>query len=306
MKRIVFPATARPHLARQKLLLEELRKEFEVDVWEPTVLNQGGLSTFSILCSVEFNNFLAGNHYDAVLIRADRFELLQLAALCSYRGIPIIHIEGGCESGQNVIDSKVRHSITQLADVHLVTDEEAKRKVIYLGANPDKVFNVGSLDVSFAKRVVPQRIVEEDYILFLHHAIPGEDTKVVHDAIKDLGYKIVGVKSNQDYQASLMHEEYAPEDFVSLMYYAKCMVGNSSALCKETSILGTPGVLTGRRQDGRVVGHNVLRVPHDQREIQEAVKYQIGHGRYKPDKVYYKKNTEKLITRIIKKQLCQT
>ena len=305
MKTIVFPATARPHLARQKLLLEELKKVFEVDIWEPTVKNEGNLSTFAILCSVEFNNFLAGKTYDAAIIRADRFELLNLAGLCAYKGIPIIHIEGGAETGQGVIDSRVRHAITQLADIHLVTDEQAKKKVIYLGADPDKVFNVGSLDVSFAKRVTPKRIIKEDYILFLHHAIPGEDTPTVYDAVKNLAYRVIGIKSNQDYKISLMTEEYSPEDFVSLMYYAKCMVGNSSALCKETSILGTPGVLTGRRQDGRIIGHNVFRIPHHTNAIQQAVQYQLQHGRYDPDEVYYQKHTEKLITKIIKKELCQ-
>ena len=304
MQRIVFPATARPHVARQKLLLEELKKVFEVDVWTPTISQQGNFATFAILCAVEYNNFLAAHSYDAALIRADRFELLMIAGLCAYKGIPIIHIEGGAETGQGVIDSKVRHAISQLADIHLVTDEQAKKKVIYLGANPDKVFNVGSLDVSFAKQVKPKRIIDEDYILFLHHAIPGEDTSVVYDAIKDLGYKIVGIKSNQDYGTSLMHEEFAPEDFINVMRYASCFTSNSSAACKESSILGVPTVLVGTRQDGRVVGHNVLRVPHDTKEVQQAVKYQIDHGRYSPDKVYYKTNTERLITKILKKELC--
>ena len=303
MKKIVFPATSRVHLSRQKLLLEELSKDFDVTVWEPGVKNQGNLSTYALLCAVEFNNFLAGKDYGAAIIRADRFELLNLAGLCAYKGIPIIHIEGGCESGQGVIDSRVRHAISQLADIHLVTDESARKKVVYLGAEPDKVFNVGSLDVSFAKQIVPQRIIEEDYILLLHHSLPGEDSTVVYTAVKDLGYRVVGVKSNTDYQASLMTEEFSPEDFISLMYYAKCFVGNSSALCKESSILGTPGVLTGRRQDGRIVGHNVLRVPHNKKEIQQAVEYQINHGRYSTDKVYYKKNTEKLISKILKKEL---
>ena len=225
--------------------------------------------------------------------------MLPLAALCAYKQIPIVHIEGGSESGQAIIDSKIRHAITQLADIHLVTDEQARRKVIYLGADPDKVHNVGSLDVSFAKSVKPKPIYE-DYILLLHHAIPREDTKIIHEAIKGLGHQIIGIKSNQDYNESLMHEEYSPEDFINLMRYARCMVGNSSASCKESSILGTPVVLTGHRQDGRIIGHNALRVPHNKKEIQQAVKYQIDHGRYEPDNVYYQKNTISKIVKIIK------
>ena len=302
MKKIIFPCTARPHKARQKILLEELSKNFEVSVWEPSFKQGNNLATYSLMCGVEFNNFLAQKNFDFALIRADRLELLPISALCAYRQIPIVHIEGGADSGQRIIDSKVRHAITQLADIHLVTDEQAKRKVISLGANPDDVHNVGSLDVSFAKSIKPKRLMKEDYILFLHHAIPGEDTQLVFDAVKDLGYKIVGVKSNQDYEKSLMHEEYSPEDFISLLYYAKCVVGNSSAACKEASILGTPVVLTGQRQNGRVAGHNVIRVPHDKKEIVQAVKYQTYHNRYKPDNVYYQKDTIDKIVKILKNE----
>ena len=299
--KIIFPATNRVHLSRQKPLLEELSLDNEVSVWSPTISPDMGMANYALMCAVEFNNFLSKKDFDLALIRADRFELLSLAALCSYRGISIAHIEGGAESGERIIDTKVRDAITQLADIHLVTDEKAKKNVLSLGV--DNVHNVGSLDVSFAKSVKPKRLIEEDYILLLHHAVPGEDTELVYDSIKDLGYKIVGVKANQDYNKSLMHEEYTPEDFINIMRYTKCFVSNSSAACKESSILGTPVVLTGHRQDGRVVGHNAIRVPHDAKEIEYATKYQIEHGKYKPDKVYYKPNTIKLISSIIKKNV---
>lgn len=299
-KRIIFPSTNRAHSARQQLLLDELKKDFEVDIWQPTTKSRP-LSVFSIFCAVEFNNYLAkhDNKFDGVLVRGDRMELLPITVLCAYKQIPIIHIEGGAESGA-VIDSKIRHSITQLSDIHFVTDEIARKKVLYLGANPDKVFNVGSLDVSYAKSIKPRQIIKGDYILLLHHSIPDEETVLVYDAIKNLGYKIVGIKSNQDYEKSIMREEYSAEDFISLMNFAKCFVSNSSAACKEASILGVPTSLTGKRQDGRIVGRNVIRVPHDKFEIEKTTKYQIEHGRYEPDYIYFRENTEKLISNEIK------
>jgi len=63
MKKLLFPATNRVHKARQKLLLEELKKYFEVDIFEPTTKNIGGMSVFSILLAIEFNNFLKGKDY---------------------------------------------------------------------------------------------------------------------------------------------------------------------------------------------------------------------------------------------------
>ena len=98
-----------------------------------------------------------------------------------------------------------------------------------------------------------------------------------------------------------MAEEFTPEDFISMMYYAKAFIGNSSAACKEASILGTPVVLTGRRQDGRVYGHNVITADHNIRDIREVTEYQMTHKRYPPDKIYYKKNTEEKICSILKK-----
>src|SRR3990167_1785361 len=108
-KRICFPATSKIHLARQQLLLKELKKHFEVDVWIPKE-ETGGMSINSIFYSIQFNNYLVKNKFDYAIIRGDRYEMLPLAALCVYRRIPIIHIEGGDLSG--VIDNKIRHAIT--------------------------------------------------------------------------------------------------------------------------------------------------------------------------------------------------
>lgn len=304
VKKIIFPCTAQVHEARQKKLIEELRKHFIVDIFKPKTKHKSDLETYTILCSVEFKNFMAGKHYDAGLVRADRLELLPLSSILAYRKIPIVHIEGGADSGANVIDTRVRNAISQLADIHLVTDIFAKRRVQGLGM--DNVYDVGSLDVSFAADVLkkkPKRLIEEDYILLLHHSIPGEDSQTVLEATEQLGMKVVGVRSNADYSKPLMNEEYAPEDFISLIHHAKAFVGNSSALCKESSVTGVPAVLTGGRQDGRVVGWNVLRVAHDKKEIKRAIEWQIEHGRFKRDDIYYRPKTEQTICKILKKHL---
>jgi len=293
-KKILFPATDRVHLARQSLLLDKLSEKYEVIISKyykgNKMMSKEALKVFSF-----FDKELRKKEPDLLLARGDRFEVLPIVVAAAYQGIPIAHIEGGAETGSGVIDSKVRHAISQLADYHFVTDYYAQKKLIFLGADPDYVFNVGSLDVSFAKLIEPKRIVEEDYILFLQHSIPGESNVVVHKVIEDLGVKVIGIKANSDYEKSITSEEYTPEEFISIMYFAKCAVGNSSAMCKEASILGTPCVLVGRRQDGRLVGHNVMRVPHEPEEIEKATKYQMEHGRYKADMVYYKENTEQMI-----------
>lgn len=301
MKRIIFPCSSRVHLARQKLLIEKLRREYEVDVWQVSTEFRD-MESFAIFTAIEFKNYIAGKKYDLALIRADRFELLLIAGICAYRGIKIAHIEGGADSGAGVIDTRVRNSISQLADLHFVTDNSARRMVAHLTGSSD-VFNVGSLDVSFARHVIQDALPSYsggDYILLLHHAIPGEGTELVRQAVEELGMDIVGVKGNSDYKKSLMSEEYSPEDFISLVYNAKLMVGNSSAICKEASILGTPCVLTGKRQDGRLTGRNVMRAAHVKSDILRMCGFQIEMGRYEPDDIYYKKDTEEKILAILK------
>ena len=290
------------HRARQQLLLQELNKYFEVDVVEYPTKYNFILNNVADIANY-FRKVLDRNEYDLILLRGDRYEVLPIAMTAAYKRIKIAHIEGGLETGKNVIDSKVRHAISQLSDFHFVTDEQAEKRIIFLGASPKTVFNVGSLDVSYAKSIVPKQIILEDYILFLFHSIPGEDSQFVYDLVKDLGLKVIGIKANQDYVKSIMQEEYSPEDFISLMYFAKCIVGNSSSICKESSILGTPAILVGSRQDGRISGKNTLKVPFDRDEIIKGTKYQLGHGRYQPDLIYYQPNTEKRICDILQKVL---
>ena len=135
----------------------------------------------------------------------------------------------------------------------------------------------------------------------LHHSLPGEDTELVLEATREAtNLKVVGTRGNNDYMKSILNEEYSPEDFVSLLKYAKCFISNSSAACKEVSILGTPTCLLGHRQDGRLIGHNTIRVPHEKYEIIKMIRLQINHGEYEPDLVYHKENSPQLACNIIK------
>src|SRR3990167_5415898 len=300
MKKILFPCTSPIHLARNQLLLNELKKNFEVHLAE---YGQKEMSMSEIACDItpKFKVALDKIKPDAILARGDRAEILPCVVLAFYQGIKVIHIEGGAVTGDGIFDSRVRHAITKLSDIHLVTDEEARRNVILMGENPDKVFNVGSFDVSYANQVKTHKLFDEDYVLVLHHAIPNEDSELVFEAVKQAtNLKIVGTRGNSDYKKSITNEEYSPEDFISLLKYAKCFISNSSAACKEASILGTPTCLLGHRQDGRLIGHNTIRVPHEKYEIIKMIRLQINHGEYEPDLVYHKENSPQLACDIIK------
>ncbi len=94
-------------------------------------------------------------------------------------------------------------------------------------------------------------------------------------------------------------ETYSPEDYVNLLRHASCLVGNSSSFLKEASIFGTPVVNVGSRQQGRLKPKNVLDVECNFDRIELAIHFQLVNE-YEPDKIYYKENTSKLITKALK------
>ena len=293
--RIIFPCTARPHLVRQKLLIEQLRKYFDIDIWTPRTKQGGSLATYSIMVSVEFNNFLNRRKADAVIIRGDRMELLPLAALCAYREIPVIHLEAGDVSG--VIDNKIRHAVSQLSDYHFPTNDEARVRLIGMGCHPDKVFNYGSLDVEVAQKVRRRRVRSGKYILVAYHPIKGEDESEVSAALEAFSaYDVVSVVSNQDYGKQYGSESFSPDDYINLLRGASCIVGNSSSILKEASIFPVGVVNVGSRQRGRLRPRQVMDSACKKENIMAAVSFQLGQ-RYEIDSPYAQPDTSKRIAK---------
>ena len=97
---------------------------------------------------------------DIVVTIADRFETMATAISASYMNIPLAHIQGGEITGN--IDEKVRHAITKLADYHFVATDDAYKRVIKLGENPDVVFNTGCPSIDLAKIVKEKPALDFD------------------------------------------------------------------------------------------------------------------------------------------------
>jgi UDP-hydrolysing UDP-N-acetyl-D-glucosamine 2-epimerase len=95
-----------------------------------------------------------------VVTIADRFETMATAISASYMNIPLAHIQGGEITGN--IDEKVRHAITKLADYHFVATDDAYKRVIKLGENPEYVFNTGCPSIDLAKIVKEKSALDFD------------------------------------------------------------------------------------------------------------------------------------------------
>lgn len=95
-----------------------------------------------------------------VVTIADRYETIATAIAASYMNIPLAHIQGGEITG--TIDEKVRHAVTKLADIHLVSTKKAAENVIRMGEDPTSVFITGCPSIDIAASVLDNPAIEFD------------------------------------------------------------------------------------------------------------------------------------------------
>jgi len=105
-----------------------------------------GISETMSAAIVKFAHYFSRNKFDALVVLGDRYEVLAVCIAAMNERIPIIHLHGG-ETTEGAIDECIRHSITKMSQLHLTATEEYRKRVIQLGENPDRVFNIGSIGV---------------------------------------------------------------------------------------------------------------------------------------------------------------
>jgi UDP-hydrolysing UDP-N-acetyl-D-glucosamine 2-epimerase len=111
---------------------------------------------------MELTNVFYSLQPDAVVTIADRFETIATSIAAAYQNIPLVHIQGGEVTGS--IDEKVRHANTKLADLHLVSSDDARARVIKLGENPEKVINTGCPSIDLVKEICAEETLNFDPI----------------------------------------------------------------------------------------------------------------------------------------------
>ena len=100
---------------------------------------------------VELATVLDNLQPDVVVTVADRYETLATAVAAAYMNVPVAHVQGGEVTGS--IDEKVRHAVTKLADLHYVSTERARARVIQLGERPETVVLTGCPSIDLAEEV---------------------------------------------------------------------------------------------------------------------------------------------------------
>ncbi|MBZ9787836.1 UDP-N-acetylglucosamine 2-epimerase [Psychroflexus sp. CAK57W] len=158
---------------------------------------------------MELTNVFYNLKPDAVVTIADRFETIATSIAAAYQNIPLVHIQGGEVTGS--IDEKVRHANTKLADLHFVSSEDARERVIRLGEVPEKVINTGCPSIDLAALVTRSSTLnfnpiekyggvgaklnwKDGYVVVMQHPVTTEYQKAKAHiketlyAIKELGY----------------------------------------------------------------------------------------------------------------------
>lgn len=100
---------------------------------------------------------------DMVVTIADRYETMATAVAAAYMNIPLVHVQGGEITGS--IDEKVRHSITKLADQHLVSTQRASEYVVRMGERPETVHVTGCPSIDLAAEILDSPELDFDPVV---------------------------------------------------------------------------------------------------------------------------------------------
>ena len=157
---------------------------------------------------------------DMVVTIADRYETIATSIAAAYMNIPLVHVQGGEVTGS--IDEKTRHANTKLADIHLVSSDNARARVEKMGERPESVFMTGCPSIDLARLALeaeprgiadvasrytgvgPPVDVTKPYIVVLQHPVTTEyDDSRRHadetiEAVSQAGYPTLWFWPNVD------------------------------------------------------------------------------------------------------------
>ena len=111
-----------------------------------------GITKSMGLGQIGFADVWAELQPDLIVVLGDRFEILAAVSAALVFRIPVAHLNGG-ETTEGAFDEAVRHAITKMAHLHFTATEPYRRRVVQLGEDPRRVFNVGSMGIENINRL---------------------------------------------------------------------------------------------------------------------------------------------------------
>ncbi len=241
---------------------------------------------------------------DLIVVLGDRFEIFSAASVAMISRIPIAHLHGG-EATEGLIDEPIRHSITKMSHFHFTATNEYRNRVIQLGEQPDRVYNVGGLGVDSINKL---KLLNKDNfekaigfnlgkknILVTFHPVTLEDStsKIqFNELLESIGKlkntKIIFTKANSDtdgriintmideyvdkHQNTIAFKSMGQRNYLSALQFVDAVVGNSSSGLLEAPSFKVGTINIGDRQKGRIKATSVITCLPNKSSINAAFK----------------------------------
>ena len=247
-----------------------------------------------------FANALAQLKPDMLLVLGDRYEIFIACIAAMITKIPISHLHGG-ESTEGMVDEAIRHSISKMSHLHLVSNQDAKQRLTQLGELEKSIYVLGSpdLDLMNSKKLPLLNKVKkyyeinfEDYAIAMFHPVTTEygsvrkQIKIFIDSLIESDENYILIYPNNDIGSNEILEEYQRlsgnkkfkiypslkfEYFLTLLKNASFIIGNSSAGIREAPYYKTPTIDVGTRQRDRSSGKSIFHSSYDVSSILKAL-----------------------------------
>jgi UDP-N-acetylglucosamine 2-epimerase (non-hydrolysing)/GDP/UDP-N,N'-diacetylbacillosamine 2-epimerase (hydrolysing) len=297
------------HLAPEfGLTVEEIRRDgFAIADCVETQLSsdsRAGMAKSLGLGIVSMTDALRRLAPHIVVVLGDRYEILAAAQAAALLGIPVAHISGG-EVTEGAVDDWIRHSVTKAAWWHFVAAEPYRRRVIQLGEDPARVFNVGDTGLDAINRLeaLSRPVLSAElgldlapplFLATYHPATLGElpPATAFAEMLSALDRfpqaTVVLTKPNADAggrELAAMADDWAERNtgrarcvaslgqrrYLSLMRQADLVVGNSSSGIVEAPPMKVATVNVGTRQKGRLYARSILHCGETTDDIAAAI-----------------------------------
>lgn len=240
---------------------------------------------------------------DLIVLLGDRYEIFSAATAAMIAKIPIAHLHGG-ETSQGAIDESIRHSITKMSHLHFAATGEYRDRIIQLGEEPDRVFNVGGLGIDNINNMkllsktdfenaIGFKLGEKNLLVTFHPVTLEKSTSEIHfqallDSLSDLSKtKIIFTKANSDSDGRIINamiDKYVANNdntiafksmgqlnYLSALQFMDAVVGNSSSGLHESPSFKIGTINIGDRQKGRIKANSVISCSPNKQSINSAL-----------------------------------
>ena len=287
---------------------KEIEKEFKIDKKiEILSSSHTSLDICAEMARVyeKFAPALAELKPDILVLLGDRYEIFGVAGVASIMQIPIAHIHGG-ETTQGAFDEAFRHSITKMSHIHFAATNEYANRIIQLGEEPSRVFNVGGPGIENIKKLnllnkdefeksIKFKLAKKNILITFHpvtleNSSAREQFNELLNALDELEEtNFIFTKANSDTDGDVINkmiDEYVSENsqkavafaslgqlrYLSAIKFVDIVLGNSSSGLLEVPSFKKATINIGDRQKGRARASSVIDVRPDKEEILAAIK----------------------------------